>query len=229
MPVLFSAMTPVKYIEFDFEKYLDSSKMTFGHLSFFDEWKRFWLNTFLKLDEDVKDYIQRFPGSNPIMQRIKNYPSLSDYEMFQFEHKTDSGSFYYHFNVEKMKYIIRNKNISIEEIDLNHLYIDSTTPLLQNKLKDERLPFFIRMFGFNKPFICVDGNKRITARIQHGENTFKGYVFYPEDIQELFFGPIDYYFYVFHFEMELMYRQIKDFQGQEERVLQVTQLHLQKN
>ncbi|MBZ5752752.1 hypothetical protein [Metabacillus rhizolycopersici] len=231
MPVTFTPTTPVQYVEFDFERYFDSLEKLFGHLSFFSKWKQFWLTTFLNLDKEVKDYIKKFPDSNPIMQRIKNQMLIpdKDFEMFTFEHITDFGSYYLHFDIEKMKEIKNRNLLSIERVNLNHLYIDPTTLVIKDKLEDQRFPFFVRIFGVEKAFICADGNKRIRARLEEGQTEFKGYVFYPQDLEEVFFGPFDFFYYMHLYEMELMYREMESNGGNEQSIYKVTQLYLQAN
>ncbi|KMY41492.1 hypothetical protein [Peribacillus loiseleuriae] len=231
MPVTFTPTTPIQYVEFDFEGYFDSLDELFGHLSFFSQWKQFWLTTFLKLDKEVKVYMEKFPNSNPIIQRIKHQTLIPDerYEMFEFEHITDFGSYYFHFDIEKMKEIKNRNLLSTERVHLNYLYVDPTTPIIKNKLQDQRLPFFVRMFGVEKSFICADGNKRIRTRMEEGQTEFEGYVFYPQDLEEAFFGPLDFFYYIHLYEMELMYREMEATGGNEQSIYKVTQLYLQAN
>jgi len=51
------------------------------------------------------------------------------------------------------------------------------------------LPYFVRLFGIKDSFICVDGNKRVKAMAERGDQDFRGYVFYPEHVERAFFGP----------------------------------------
>ncbi|KIY21743.1 hypothetical protein UB32_12260 [Mesobacillus subterraneus] len=51
------------------------------------------------------------------------------------------------------------------------------------------MPYFVRLFGIKDSFICVDGNKRVKAMAERGDQDFRGYVFYPEHVERAFFGP----------------------------------------
>ncbi|QFK71671.1 hypothetical protein F7984_10740 [Pradoshia sp. D12] len=229
MPALFTPLTPVKYVEFNFMGLIDSFGKQFGHLSFFPQWKKYWLDSFLDLDEQIKDYVKEFPNSNPIIQRIKAKPSVSldNYELFQFEHITDYGIYTFHFDVEAMNIIKNNSKIPLETVKLNDLYIDPDTPVLKSKLEDRRKPLLVRMFGIEKAFICADGNKRLKIRIENGEDNFKCHIFYPQNIEDIFFGPLDLYYYTFLHEIEYMHRQILDHPNDEKAIFNVTQLYLQ--
>ncbi|UTE72816.1 hypothetical protein M1I95_21745 [Rossellomorea marisflavi] len=230
MPVKFTPSTPAKYVPFDFEGYVSSMNTYFGNYSFFDKWLRYWTELFHKLDEDVKLYIKRFPHTNPVMQRILHYPTarLKNNEVYHFDHITEFGTFHFHFDVEKMNSFKEKLGVPIEVVKGSTLYIDDDTPYIHDKLKDERLPFFVRVFGVEESFVCADGNKRIKARMNNGEQNFRGYVFYPEHAEHIFFGPLDFYFYIFLYEVNLMYAEMME-KSSEKGVLSVTQLHLQAN
>lgn len=228
MPVLFTPLTPVKYVEYNFTGLIDSFDNLFGHLAFFPQWKKYWLDIFLDLDEQAKDYMKKFPNSNPIIQRMKAKPSmlLENYELFQFEHITDYGIYTFHFNVEAMKTIKNTSKIPLETVKLNDLYVDPDTPVLKSKLEDRRKPLLVRIFGIDKAYICADGNKRLKIRIENGEKKFKCHIFHPHHIENIFFGPQDLYYYTFLYEIEFMYRQILDDPNDEKAVFNVTQLYL---
>lgn len=190
--------------------------------------EKYWQDIFLESDEQVKEYAEKFPHSNPIVQRMKAKPSLllEDYELFQFEHITDYGIYTYHFDVEAMKTIKNTTSIPLEIVKLKDLYVDPDTPVLTSKLEDKRKPLLVRMFGVDKAYICADGNKRLKARIGKGEKKFKCHVFYPNHIENIFFGPQDLYYYTFCYEIEFMYRQIIDNPNDEKAVFNVTQMYL---
>jgi hypothetical protein len=230
MPAIFTPTTPVTYVPFDFEGYTNSLNVHFGHYSFFEAWAQFWIRMFLESDEQIKDYIKRFPHSNPVIQRFSQHPSidLDLYEVFQVEHITDYGTYIFHFDVAAMNRIKEEWNVPIEVIKRSTLHIDPKTPHIEEKLEDERLPYFVRMFGIEKLFICADGNKRVRARMEQGDTEFKGYIFYPEHVERIFFGPQDYYFYMFLYEANLMYGKMMD-TANEKKVFSVTQMYLQTN
>lgn len=92
-------------------------------------------------------------------------------------------------------------------------------------MEDERFPYFVRLFGIKDSFICVDGNKRVKAMAERGDQDFRGYVFYPEHVERAFFGPQDYYFYIFMYELNLMYGKMME-NGNEQDIIGVTQMHL---
>ncbi|MBG9547315.1 hypothetical protein ACOSZF_22325 [Cytobacillus firmus] len=223
MPCTFTATTPVEYVPYDFECYIDSFKNYFGQYTFFDEWKQFWLEIFHKEDEKVKSYVKASPNSNPIMQSTEE-----DYEMFHIEHETDYGTFTFHFNVEAMHTIKETMQVPVGVINRVHIYIDPDTPYIEEKLKDQRLPYFVRMAGIEKSFICADGNKRVKARIEKGETDLKGYIFWPQHVQRIFFIPLELCFYMFLQELNHMRtNQIEN--PSEANVLRTTQMHLLAN
>ncbi len=232
MPGTFLPSTSTQYIKFDFDGLLKSCESLFGNLSFFDTWKNYWLNVFLEQDEAIKEYMKKFPDTNPIVQRMKLIPKqnqpLDGYELYTFEHVTDYGTFYFHFDIAAMNYLKHHQHIPVQEIDLSDIYIDPDTIFLEDKIHDQRFPYFVRMYGTEKPYLCVDGNKRITSRIKQGHKKFQGYVFTPEHIQNVFFGSFEVFYYVFLYECDLMYRTIQE-TSDENEVLRCTQLYLQAN
>jgi len=223
MPSKITDTTTVEYVPFNFEGYIDSLKEYFGQYRFFDKWKRYWLDIFLELDEEVKTYITTFPNSNPIKQRISKA-----YEMFQVDHVTDYGTFTFHFDVEEMHTIKEKLKVPIGVIKRTDFYIDPDTPYMKEKLDDQRLPYFVRMAGIKESFIVADGNKRVRARIEQGERDFRGYIFWPEHAQRIFFGPLELYFYLFLYEMNYMHASMTE-NPSEANVLSVTQMHLRAN
>lgn len=230
MPVSFTPITPVTITEFDFEGLLEAQSNYLGEFSFFQEWKKYWLDIFKDQEEQLQDYIKKFPNSNPILQRIKYDPSLlsSNYEMFTFEHVTEFGVFHMHFDIEKMKHFQATNKLSKEVLNISDIYIDPDTPVLKEKLQDTRLPYFVRIFGMELPFLCVDGNKRIQARIKNRQQSFDGYVFSIEHCEMMFFGPIDMYYYILLYELNALVLLIN--QGYDEKSLyQSTQMYLLSN
>ncbi|OUB44284.1 hypothetical protein [Bacillus thuringiensis] len=230
MPAFFTPTQPMKKIEFDFEGYLNHIGEHIGSVSFFPEWKKYWLEIFLEQEEELDEYMKNFPGSNPILQRLKHYPEITlsneKYEMFQFEHETDYGTYALHFDVERVKHFLSSNSMQTETIQLKHLYIDPETPVLHEKLQDNREPYFVRMYGIPQAYICMDGNKRMQARMQEGETSFTGYVFTPDHHNILFFGLGDLYYYILHYEAEMMLRLIN--KGKDEMdIYEVTQMYLQ--
>lgn len=230
MPASFTPTQPMKKIEFDFEGYLNYIGEHIGGLSFFSEWKKYWLETFLEQEEALDEYMKKFPDSNPILQRLKHYPEFAlsneNYEMFQFEHVTDYGTFVLHFDVERVRHFLSSNFVQTETIQLKDLYIDPETPVIREKLQDNREPYFVRMYGTPQAYICIDGNKRIQAKIQEGETSFTGYVFTPEHHEILFFGLTEVYYYILNYEADMILRLMNE--GQEERdIYQVTQMVLQ--
>lgn len=231
MPFKFTGNTPMEYVPFDFEGYIDDScKELFGHYSFYEKWRQYWIGIFHEHDESVKAYIKKFPNSNPIMERIKHYPSLQSnrYEMYQAEHITDFGIFTFHFDVEAMHALKGRLGVPIETINREDLYMDPDTPFYKRKIEDKRLPYFVRIYGVEDPFVCADGNKRMKARIENGNRRFQGYVFYPEHVERIFFSRLDFYFYIFLREVDFMYGSMEE-DSREENVLSVTQVFLQAN
>lgn len=115
MPMKFTPTTPVTYVPFDFEGFTKSLSATFDRYSFFEEWRQYWMKTFLECDDQIKDYIKRFPGSNPVIQRLSQQPivDLDRYEVFQAEHITDFGTFTYHFDIPAMNRIKEKLNVPV--------------------------------------------------------------------------------------------------------------------
>ncbi|MFG6150621.1 hypothetical protein [Halobacillus sp. B23F22_1] len=227
MPAYFIPSTPMQVVDFDYEAFFNSFKNRFEHLYFYPEWKNYWLKIFHETENEVLDYVRRFPNSNPVLQRLKHGVAPDAYEMYVFEHVTEVGSFYLHFDVEKMKNFQRNASLTKETLSIDELYVDPTTPLNKEQEKDTRMPFFIRMYGTPQPYICVDGNKRIKARIANGQEKFEGYIFEDKDVVDMFFGSPDQYYYIFLRECEFMVKtQILEESTQKD-IFQTTQMYLQ--
>ena len=228
MPISFTPDTPIIMTEFNFEGLLESQAKYLGRFSFFPEWKKYWLNIFLEKEDEVKGYIRKFPDSNPILQRIKHYPSASplNYEMYSFKHTTDFGVFNLHFDIESMKHFQTSNRMNIEEIHISNLYVNPDTPLLKNKIQDKRIPYFIRMYGMEKFFVCADGNKRIQARMKNGETSFEGYVFNPEHYEVMFFESIDMYYYFLMYELNTLFILVQE-GYKEKEIYESTQMFFQ--
>lgn len=229
MPAHFTSSTPLKFIEYDYEKLFVDYEKYFGNLSFFPRWKEYWINVFIEMDKQIVDYTKKFPNSNPVIQRLKHGFVDTDYEIFVYEHITSGGSFYLHFDVEKMKYFQKNNSLSVKTITKEELDIDPETPLIKNRINDKNLPYFIRMYGIVKPYICVDGNKRIQAQINNGQQSFKGYFFDDNILQGMFLGLPDLYYYAFIRECEHMYQLKSENNTTEKEIFELTQMHLLNN
>lgn len=204
MPISFTANTPSKYYLFPFEKFmnLDALENNLGSLPFFKKWREFWLKTFKEEDEFLKSNLDSVV--NPI-KRLESV-HLDRYEMYTFEYITPVGSYFYKFDVGKMKYLVLNQNIQIEHIDTELIYVDPSTPLLKTKVIDSRLPFLVCFYGAEKPFLCVDGNKRMRAKIGIEQiNAINAYLFGEPHRNTIFFDKLDMYFYAFHHEVECLF------------------------
>lgn len=227
MPATFTPFTPLKHYYFDFRKYLGIKevKSIFGNLSFYNDWVNFWCSLFDQEEIFVKDYIKKFPNSNPVLQRIKHGISPGEYEMFTYEHITPVGKYTYHFDVERMKYLTHTREVPIEKISIDSLYIDETAPLLKEKLNDTRTPFVVEIFGVPKPFVCVDGNKRLKAQLKANNlSEIEAFVFADDIISEVFFASPDLWYYMLHREMEIMYTELEA-TSDESKVLKLTQMY----
>lgn len=233
MPAFFTTGTPLKLVDFNYEAYFKELEKRFGGLSFYSEWKRFWIDIFQEQDQQITNYIKKFPGSNPAMEIMKrpNVPFGFIYEMYTFEYITVGGSFYLHFDVEKMKYIQQKNIVSIpiEDIPLEEIYVDPTTPTVKNKLTDQRLPYLTRIYGVDKSFLCVDGNKRIQSKIKYSNvKNIKAYNFDRDQWQNMFFLDCDVYFMALTEELQFMNYLLKEKESEQE-ILKGTQMYLQSH
>ncbi|MCM2535194.1 hypothetical protein NDK43_26140 [Neobacillus pocheonensis] len=234
MPAFFTSLTPMKLVDFDYEAFFTHIEETVGGLSFFSKWKKFWINFFQEQDQQILDFIKEHPGSNPIMERLKrpNVPSRFNYESFVYEYITPGGSFYLHFDVEKIKVVqhqyLHKVTIPIEDIPIGNIYIDPTTPIVENKLTDQRLPYLTKIYGSDKPFICVDGNHRIQSKIKNSEvQNIKAYIFSDDHWDFMFFLKCDVYFMALTKELQSMAFLLNQ-KGTEQDILEVTQMYLQQ-
>ncbi|MGG0717606.1 hypothetical protein ABE096_08395 [Robertmurraya massiliosenegalensis] len=161
---------------------------------------------------------------------VSQHPELGleDYEVFQYAFITGFGTFTFHFDVPAMNHLKGELGVPIEIIPGSELRIDPETPFIKEKLEDERLPYFVRMFGLKDAFICADGNKRTKARMERGDTEFRGYVFYAEHAERFFFFPQEFYFYKFLLEVTRMNAQMKE-NWNERDVFRMTQIYLQAN
>lgn len=228
MPVSFTPVTSIKITDFDYKGVLDSQFTYLGEYSFFEKWKEYWLENFMAEEEVIKDYMEKFPGSNPILQRVKYYPHLliEDYEVFSFEHITPFGTIELHFDVESMKKFIEVNQLEKETINISQIYVNSETPVIQEKKQDHRIPYFVRMFGTTHSYVCVDGNKRMQVRLGEGQTEFEGYVFYPEHHQAMFICGVDLKYYILMYELNTLVA-LKESGYDEQRIYESTQMYLQ--
>ncbi|MEK4846374.1 hypothetical protein [Bacillus sp. FSL W8-0183] len=104
---------------------------------------------------------------------------------------------------------------------MKDVYVDSTTTLLSNKIKDNRPPIIVYNPGVPVPLLCVDGNKRIMA--QKKLNNIKSIkaVYMPFEFSEyFFFNSLDNAFYYAHLEIEMLARLLE--MGQDEKTIYMT-------
>ncbi|MDQ1002865.1 hypothetical protein QFZ28_003265 [Neobacillus niacini] len=233
MPAYFTSKTPMKFVDFNYDAYFNYLEKTFGRLSFFSNWKRFWIDIFRYQDQQIIEFINKYPGSNPAIERMKRpgVPVGFSYEIFTYEFSTAGGSIYLTFDVEKMKYVQHHKNVTIpiEEIPIEDIDVDPTTPIVRDKFKDQRLPFLTIMYGNNKPFICVDGNKRIQYRKENSKiEKVKGYLFNENHWEYMFFLDYDQYYMWFTREQQYMYY-LQKINSTEQEIFEATQMYLQTN
>ncbi|TES45503.1 hypothetical protein E2L07_20475 [Halalkalibacterium halodurans] len=154
-------------------------------------------------DYQLKKWIKMYPNTNPLFFRYGKAQDLEKtLEMYKFQYITRYGQFIYHFDVEMVNNLVREQKLPLEKIQLDDLALDLSTKLIKSKLDDKRFPIFLRFYGLDKPYICLDGNKRIQARATlNNENVFKGFVIYPtEVINSIFFTEVELLFFVFNFE-----------------------------
>ncbi|MBE5096862.1 hypothetical protein [Bacillus thuringiensis] len=228
MPVSFTPDTPIKITEFDYKGFLDSQSAYLGEYSFFEKWKEHWLEIFMAEEAAIKECMERFPGSNPILARAKHYPnrSIGEYEMYSFDNITPFGTVALHFDVENMKEFLEVNQLEKETLNISQIYVDPETPVIQEKKQDHRIPFFVRMYGTPHSYICVDGNKRVQVRLAEGQTEFEGYVFYPEHYQTMFVFGVDVNYYILMYELDALFEK-KEEGYDEQGIYESTQMYLQ--
>ncbi|MER3123042.1 hypothetical protein [Bacillus altitudinis] len=220
MPAYFNNLKTT-YYKFDFQSYLESPpiKSNIGRLSFYKSWVKYWCDIFIERDKDIEDYAKQKSNITPIfeMSQVRN----KDVEFYSFDFKTSVGTYRYHYDVDILNEIVKQKSLVPEDVDLKDVYVDSTTTLLFNKIKDNRPPIIVYNPGVPVPLLCVDGNKRIMA--QKKLNNIKSIkaVYMPFEFSEyFFFNSLDNAFYYAHLEIEMLARLLE--MGQDEKTIYMT-------
>lgn len=208
MAFVFTPAEPIKYRKFSYKKFLDYvvKKSTLRSLPFINEWRIHWLSLLQKEDRVVKDFIKKHSHTNPLLMRAKQYPEQfkDRNEMFLFVYQSGHGEdFNFHFDVEKMHYFLKSNEPSKITLESNDFYIDPDTNYTEFSLKDNRLPYFTPMFTLDKPYITIDGNKRIMAKLDNGIKKFEGYEITPEIVSQCFFTGLETWFYTLLYEIQL--------------------------
>ncbi len=208
MAFIFTPSEPIKYCQFSYEKFLDYviENSNFMGLSFIDEWKRIWIRKLQKEDKDVIKLIKRLEHTNPLLIRAKEFPEQfkERNEMFLYEYKSGHGEdFYFHFDIESVKYYFNKIEPPKITLNSNEFYVDPETKFSEANLQDRRLPFFAQMFTIEKPYIVIDGNKRVMARLDKGMSNFMGYEATPDIVSQSFFTSLEKMFYLLLYEAKL--------------------------
>ncbi|MFC5541422.1 hypothetical protein ACFPOH_06465 [Ureibacillus suwonensis] len=200
MAYRFTAIEPIRYHEFDYEKFLNFSiaNSQLGELPFRKEWKDKWLSILTKYDDDVKKYIESHSDTNPMLERAKANPKQfkKRNEMFLYEFTSpNAGSFYFHFDVEKIKRLAEKNRLHKVTLNRFQFYLDKDTPYEKSRIINSSLPIFAPIFAVPQQYVAVDGNKRIMAKLINGERKFSGLALDPQQAVECFFFDLDAWFY----------------------------------
>src|SRR5699024_2960322 len=97
----------------------------------------------------------------------------------------------------------RLKEPSKLTLEINEFYIDPETNYGDINMQDHRLPYFTQMFTIDKPYIIIDGNKRVMARLEKGIKKFDGYEITPDIVTQCFFTGLEMWFYTLLYEIKL--------------------------
>lgn len=208
MAFIFTPSEPIKYTKFNYEKFIDYvvGNSTLSSLLFIDEWKKFWITKLQKEDATIKEYIKEYSHTNPLLMRAKQFPEQFQdrNEMFLFVYRSGHGEdFNFHFDIEKVNDFISSKKPSKFTLESNGFYIDPDTNYDNVNLQDHRLPYFTQMFTIDKPYIIIDGNKRVMARLEKGIERFEGYEITPDIASQCFFTELEKWFYALLYEVNL--------------------------
>lgn len=88
-------------------------------------------------------------------------------------------------------------------LNKNDFYTDPDTEYSDVNLADKRLPFFTQMYTIDKPFIVIDGNKQIMAKMSEGIQSFEGFEITPNIVTQSFFTGLEMWFYTLLPEISL--------------------------
>ncbi|MDL0420686.1 hypothetical protein [Heyndrickxia ginsengihumi] len=208
MAYMFTPSEPIQYCEFNYSEFLDYAidKSDFRKLPFINQWKQYWAEKLELEDDAVKEFIKQHPNTNPLLMRAKEFPEQfkERNEMFLYLYRSEHGEdYYFHFDIEKVKYYVNLQEPPKLTLKSNEFHIDSDTEFSDVNFQDQRLPFFAQMFTIDKPYIVIDGNKRIMARINKGIRSFEGYEITPDIVMNSFFTGLEMWFYTLLYEIKL--------------------------
>ena len=128
-----------------------------------------------------------------------------------------------------MKSLQHQNEVPIKEIPIDEIFVDSETPVIMNKLNDQRLPFVTRIYGSDAHFHCVDGNHRIQVRKKMAnDKIIKAYVFDERHWEHMFFLSCDFHLMLLFRELLLMQNELVKQKSTEQDILKTTQLYEQQ-
>lgn len=214
MPINLNLKTGIKYVPFDFEKYVQSLKedsSLFASFKYFNTVTDNWLELLRKEDERLKDNIYLEKLSQEEESRRKAYVSQNKKQGYEvFDHQLDFNcgeSFVMHYDIEKIHASVNHYNIEPVQIDItNPLIKYNQTEFFQAKVNDNT-PIFISFTPLiNNPYTVIDGNKRCTAKVAKGITVLQGYTI--ENATTTLMFEIDKLFYKFLYEMHLIHIQL---------------------
>ncbi|WP_406945741.1 hypothetical protein ACJA3J_05695 [Halobacillus sp. SY10] len=209
MPVRKIERNKKEWSRFNFKAHINSMAKHLKGYQYINEWKKYWNEKLTGEDLSIKKKINEnayFDHLADIDKEDIRDPERG-VEVFQSSYVSEFGEFHYHFNVEAINKLVNEREVPLEKVEIDHLYIDPDTEYHESKISDKRHPIFLRWFLVKEPIICVDGNKRILSNLRKGKKEFNGFLLSPLNIsKDLFLFDVDYWFYVYTSEIEIISR-----------------------
>ncbi|MHB0803358.1 hypothetical protein PVK73_28855 [Bacillus thuringiensis] len=147
------------------------------HFQYQDEWLINWLKILKKANQDTNKSIEK-----------KQNLSFTKFEMAQKKLIFPSFTFYFHFFIAGARLFIEKTNPKIHKITLDRIQnqsfpLDWTPTSNWKKAIQNQTPIICTKFplGGNE-YLLIDGNHRLTAKIQTRQKSIKSYILHPQAI-----------------------------------------------
>ncbi|WP_242489416.1 hypothetical protein [Bacillus sp. TH19] len=144
-----------------------------------NEWLNSWLEILKKADQDTDIQIQN---------KNKHNLSFEGFEIFQKEVIFPSFSFYFNFVITGAHLFIEKTNPKIQTISLKNIHNKSfplewsPTDNWRKSVNNQKPIIYTRFpLGMNE-YLLIDGNHRLTAKINTRQNSIKSYIISPQEI-----------------------------------------------
>ncbi|WP_366560061.1 hypothetical protein AB0R69_14790 [Bacillus pumilus] len=224
MPFIYNEDYSIDHFHFDYRKLINNKQLieNLGHLYFFKDWQKFWLDAFIHNEETSVNNHRQNNWKHQVDDCAKN-------EYYTYKLVTLEGAFYFNFNIDKADLLVKNNKVGVITVPIDEVFIDPGTVYVLEKKDDPAIPYILKMHSIEEDYICIDGNKRLTSKkINNRIRLVRAYEFTEKHIDQIIDEPVERDFYLFCLEFKMLLNMINSELSQEE-IFKSTQIYKLKH